>query len=142
MSGLGTMISRATLSPKSKTLLRYSRSSGSSTPEAVEEEIMILSSSSEWASISSPSRMPQGRKTKLVEALTSHTTGLKQEHEELEGAADPERDPLGLLDGEVLGRLLPEDQVRVGYDPEPEDDRDHRDDPLARYPYSAAGPAR
>ena len=68
------MISRATLSPKSKTLLRYSRSSGSSTPEAVEEEIMILSSSSEWASISSPSLMPQGRRTKLVEAFTTQTT--------------------------------------------------------------------
>jgi hypothetical protein len=76
MSGLGTMISRAIVSPKSKTLLRYSRSWGSRTPEEVEEEIMMRSSSSEWASISSPRRMPQGLKTKLVEAFTSHTRGL------------------------------------------------------------------
>ena len=73
------MISRATVSPKSKTLFRYSRSSGSSTPEAVDEEIMIRSSSSEWASISSPSRMPQGRRTKLVEVFTTHTSGPEQE---------------------------------------------------------------
>ena len=37
---------------------------------------MIRSSSSEWASISSPSLMPQGRRIKFVEALTTHTTGL------------------------------------------------------------------
>jgi hypothetical protein len=75
MSGLGTMISRATLSPKSKTLFRYSRSCGSSSPEATLDEIMIRNSSSEWASISSPNRIPHGLKMKLVEALTSHTSG-------------------------------------------------------------------
>src|SRR3712207_8696234 len=72
------MTSRATLSPKSKTLLRYSCSSGSSWPEETAEEIMILSSSSECASICSPSLMPHGLSTKFVEALTSHTIGLKR----------------------------------------------------------------
>src|SRR5918998_1346932 len=59
----------------------------------------------------------------------------EEEHEQLERAADPERSPFGLLDREVLGRLLPEDQVRVGYDREPEGHRDDAHDPLARYPY-------
>src|SRR5918998_364412 len=58
----------------------------------------------------------------------------EEEHEQLERAAYPERGPLRPLDREVLGRLLPEDQVRVGYDREPERHRDDAYDPLAGYP--------
>jgi hypothetical protein len=36
---------------------------------------MIRNSSSECASICSPNRIPHGLKMKLVEALTSHTSG-------------------------------------------------------------------
>src|SRR3712207_4123422 len=90
------MTSRAVLSPKSKTLLRYSCSSGSSSPEDTAEEIMILNSSSEWASIPSPSLMPHGLSTKFVEALTSHTSGLKRTMNTLSGR---------LIQSEVLSAL-------------------------------------
>ena len=46
---------------------------------------MILSSSSEWASISSPSLMPHGLKTKLVDAFTTQTTGLKRSLKRFKG---------------------------------------------------------
>src|SRR5918998_5218901 len=59
----------------------------------------------------------------------------EEEHEQLERAADPERSPFGLLDREVLGRLLPEDQVRVGYDREPQDYRYQLEEPLVGYPH-------
>src|SRR5215218_196184 len=60
--------------------------------------------------------------------------GIEEDPEQVQRTADPERNPLGLLDGEVLGRLLPEDQVGVGYDREAEDDGDDPDDPLVRDP--------
>ncbi len=46
---------------------------------------MILSSSSEWTSSSPPRRMPQGLKTKFVEAFTSHTIGLNRSIKSLKG---------------------------------------------------------
>src|SRR3712207_5734294 len=58
----------------------------------------------------------------------------QEQPREVQRAADPERDLLGLLDGEVLGRLLPEDEVRVGYYPEPEGDRDYGNHPVTSHP--------
>src|ERR671921_1515809 len=60
--------------------------------------------------------------------------GVEEELEQVQRTADPERDLLGLLDGEVFGRLLPEDEVGVGYGREAEDDGDDRDYPLVRDP--------
>src|SRR5918993_1185901 len=58
----------------------------------------------------------------------------EEEHKNLQGAADPKRRRLGSLNGEVLGRLLSEDQVRVGYDREPEYHRYELDDRLVGHP--------
>src|ERR687897_786188 len=62
--------------------------------------------------------------------------GIEKELEQVQRTADPERDFLGLLDGEVFGRLLPEDQVGIGYGREAEDNGDDGDDPLVRNSYS------
>src|SRR5215218_5015466 len=62
-----------------------------------------------------------------------------EELEQVQRTADPERDPLGLLDGEVFGRLLPEDEVGVGYGRETENDGDDRDYPLVRDSYGLEG---
>src|SRR5215208_1864335 len=61
--------------------------------------------------------------------------GVEEELEQVQRTADPERDLLGLLDGEVFGRLLPEDEVGVGYGREAENDGDDRDYPLVRDSY-------
>src|SRR5829696_906948 len=58
--------------------------------------------------------------------------GVEEELEHIQRTADPERYALGLLNGEVLGRLLPEDEMRVGYGRETEYDGDDRDYPLVR----------
>ena len=61
----------------------------------------------------------------------------EEDHEDPQGAADPQRGRLGTLDREVLGRLLPEDEVRVGYDREPHDEGDDAHYALVGY---ASGP--
>src|SRR5215211_6003800 len=61
--------------------------------------------------------------------------GIEEKPEQVQRTADPERDALGLLDGEVLGRLLPEDEVGVGYGRETEYDGDDPDYPLVRDPH-------
>src|SRR5215211_5751857 len=60
---------------------------------------------------------------------------VEQKPEHVQRTADPERHLLGLLDGEVLGRPLPEDEVGVGYGREAEDDGDNGDYPLVRNSY-------
>src|SRR5215210_9196501 len=61
--------------------------------------------------------------------------GVEEELEQVQRTADPERHLLGFLDGEVLGRLLPEDEVGVGYGREAENDGDDGDYPLVRDSY-------
>src|ERR671910_1719129 len=61
--------------------------------------------------------------------------GIEEEPEQVQWTADPERHLLGLLDGKILGRLLTEDEVGVGYGREAEDNGDDGDDPLVRNSY-------
>jgi hypothetical protein len=68
---------------------------------------MILSSSSEWASICSPSRMPQGLKTKFVEALTSQTRGLKRNMKNLKGRLIQSETPSAFWIEKYLGACSP-----------------------------------
>src|SRR3712207_5911798 len=74
---------------------------------------MILSSSSEWASISSPSLMPQGRNTKFVEALTSHTSGLKRNMNRLKGRLIQSEVPSALWMEKYFGACSP--KTRCAY---------------------------
>ena len=68
---------------------------------------MILSSSSEWASISSPSLIPQGRRTKLVDALTSHTSGLNRTMKSLSGRLIQSAVPSAFWIEKYLGACSP-----------------------------------
>src|SRR5215203_2666023 len=61
--------------------------------------------------------------------------GVEEELEQVQRTADPERHLLGFLNGEVLGRLLPEDEVSVGYGREAENNGDEGDYPLVRDSY-------
>src|SRR5829696_10266104 len=61
--------------------------------------------------------------------------GGEHHPEHVQRAADPERHHLGPLNGEVLGRLLPEDEVSVGYDRKSKHDGDEADHTLVRNSY-------
>ncbi len=78
--------------------------------------------------------MPHGLKHEVGGGVHHPDHGAEQEPEQIQGAADPERHPLGLLDGEILGGLLAEDEVGVGYDREAEHDGDDADHTLVGDP--------